>query len=877
MTTLEPAIDLKIGELRKAETKKLSDYQKAWGDYQRDKALLTPTGTSGMTMEQGAAAMQAEREALNGLKKAYWKALATADKAYGDTVDAAGAALTKTTEEQWATYLKARVDADVESANRTQLASAAYTIATNNASLTLELALRGAAKDQDDAAAADGKATSSAARTARKTWERALSGGALQLAQKGITSGSQREADQANAMEAFSNSLSTTFNTTFGTGNTGGGGSGTSTAGSGWGALATLATASGTWLSTMLGLVQGRGEKEQDAAEKRDTRKADAQESLVSGIVSGIVGWLNENATARTVFANASVTISTAYDITVRTAGGAYSKRKIDDARDAAIANSERIKTENATRAQAAIDAIEAKSLNDDWNEPSDTMLLQMQYHASDLDADMATQKQSYLDQNGIPALKAWVAEVDASGVLDEEEGSPDSSGGNPTGAQGGGGVDGESEKEDWEVWLEQAGAWLQPPVNTEAQIGNPGTTATQAAPGGSTTGNTSPPGNPASGQTAPASTSFDPNAPSTQQSPLSTRLWEMFRGGYVDMLSHVRSTRGVISSYWDKLDAANPTVDPLSPASNSFVDKYKTAMGNVGIMLLNGSNAAGGELAKSPSYLVDSALNVVELYLDANVNLLDGDTQALREKMTAIRASAAATGLAPLAMAGNLAISSYNSARPPGWSVLRADFYAPLDETRRGAVILDKAGAQVGADGIAMLELLGSGGPLLATAGRSGPAVTKLKTAIHEFRKALAPGRSAALRVVEGSQTAPAVFVRNVRRGETVADLVAEGKAATWMNESEYAVLSVYNESGIERVIVSGGRDGIDFIEQNGKLFFEMEGRRVQVRRVLGHTHPRATGPSGGDQLVLEILDQEHSFIFEIGGEPNGTQYRRK
>jgi putative methionine-R-sulfoxide reductase with GAF domain len=104
VTTLEPAIDLKIGELRKAETKKLADYQKAWGDYQRDKALLTPTGSSGMTMEQGAAAMQAEREALNGLKKAYWKALATADKAYSNTVDAAGAALTKTTETAWAKF-----------------------------------------------------------------------------------------------------------------------------------------------------------------------------------------------------------------------------------------------------------------------------------------------------------------------------------------------------------------------------------------------------------------------------------------------------------------------------------------------------------------------------------------------------------------------------------------------------------------------------------------------------------------------------------------------------------------------------------------------------------------------------------------------------
>jgi hypothetical protein len=121
--------------------------------------------------------------------------------------------------------------------------------------------------------------------------------------------------------------------------------------------------------------VQGRGEREQDAVEKRDGRKADAQESLVGGIVSGIVGWLNENATARTVFANASLTVSTAYDIAVRSAGGAFSKRKIDDAKDAAITGAENGKAANEAAGQAEIDRIEARPLTEDWYEPSDTML----------------------------------------------------------------------------------------------------------------------------------------------------------------------------------------------------------------------------------------------------------------------------------------------------------------------------------------------------------------------------------------------------------------------------------------------------------------------------------------------------------------------
>lgn len=77
--------------------------------------------------------------------------------------------------------------------------------------------------------------------------------------------------------------------------------------------------------------------------------------------------------------------------------------------------------------------------------------------------------------------------------------------------------------------------------------------------------------------------------------------------------------------------------------------------------------------------------------------------------------------------------------------------------------------------------------------------------------------------------------------------------------------------------MVVSGGRDGIQFITQDGRLFFEMDGKLVQVRRVIGHTHPRATGPSQGDLDVLGILRQRRSHIIEIGGDPCGTVIRPK
>ncbi len=135
----------------------------------------------------------------------------------------------------------------------------------------------------------------------------------------------------------------------------------------------------------------------------------------------------------------------------------------------------------------------------------------------------------------------------------------------------------------------------------------------------------------------------------------------------------------------------------------------------------------------------------------------------------------------------------------------------------------------------------------------------------------------TAVLSVVEGVQTAPATFVRTVQRGEKIADLIAEGKAQTWLNEAEHAILTVEKAGGegLQRIVVRGGRDGIELLQKGGDLFVEVEGQLAKVRRVLGHTHPRATGPSAGDISVLQILGQSSSFIFEIGGEVNDTLFR--
>ena len=124
----------------------------------------------------------------------------------------------------------------------------------------------------------------------------------------------------------------------------------------------------------------------------------------------------------------------------------------------------------------------------------------------------------------------------------------------------------------------------------------------------------------------------------------------------------------------------------------------------------------------------------------------------------------------------------------------------------------------------------------------------------------------------------AAAVFIREVEHGERVADLIEEARARTYVQQVEVAVLKI---EGNRRLMVGGGRDGITFERGSGEadedLFMDLDGRKVRVLLVYGHTHPRATGPSDGDLKAIAVLRQTKSYIFELGGERRGTLIRPK
>ena len=127
-----------------------------------------------------------------------------------------------------------------------------------------------------------------------------------------------------------------------------------------------------------------------------------------------------------------------------------------------------------------------------------------------------------------------------------------------------------------------------------------------------------------------------------------------------------------------------------------------------------------------------------------------------------------------------------------------------------------------------------------------------------------------------------PAEFVRFVADHERLDDLLDEAKADTWMREAEHALLIVDmpHPTGLslERAaLVRGGKDGILLQSTAGKLWMDIEGQRSRVIRLAWHVHPRVTGPSDHDFHVLELLDQQSTMLFEIGGAPEGTRITRR
>ncbi|HMC63533.1 MAG TPA: hypothetical protein VKI65_01195 [Gemmataceae bacterium] len=123
---------------------------------------------------------------------------------------------------------------------------------------------------------------------------------------------------------------------------------------------------------------------------------------------------------------------------------------------------------------------------------------------------------------------------------------------------------------------------------------------------------------------------------------------------------------------------------------------------------------------------------------------------------------------------------------------------------------------------------------------------------------------------------TAPAEYVRTIEPGESLPALVEETKARAWIEEVEFAIVRLITG---ERIMVRGDRDGIEFLtdQDETQLFMNHHGGLVQVARVYFHTHPRVTGPLDDDFKVLKILEQTRFYIFEIGGEPQGTLVRPK
>lgn len=122
------------------------------------------------------------------------------------------------------------------------------------------------------------------------------------------------------------------------------------------------------------------------------------------------------------------------------------------------------------------------------------------------------------------------------------------------------------------------------------------------------------------------------------------------------------------------------------------------------------------------------------------------------------------------------------------------------------------------------------------------------------------------------------AMLVRVVGRGERIADLIEEARGRTFVEMVEVAILRLEE---IGRAMVQGGRDGITF-DVGGDpdletLRMDVAGRPIRVLRIYGHTHPRPTGPSDGDLEVLATLGQSRSYLFELGGDRDGTLIRPK
>jgi proteasome lid subunit RPN8/RPN11 len=127
------------------------------------------------------------------------------------------------------------------------------------------------------------------------------------------------------------------------------------------------------------------------------------------------------------------------------------------------------------------------------------------------------------------------------------------------------------------------------------------------------------------------------------------------------------------------------------------------------------------------------------------------------------------------------------------------------------------------------------------------------------------------------------AKFIRFVLASESAEALIDEAKQLTWEHYCEHALLGL--ESG-ERILVRGSTYGIPlersvtndpFGRSPDQLYVDVSGESRRVVKLVFHTHPKPTGLSDEDLMILEMLGQQSSMLYEIFGPAEGTEIRPK
>ncbi|HMO26610.1 MAG TPA: hypothetical protein PKB10_10100 [Tepidisphaeraceae bacterium] len=115
------------------------------------------------------------------------------------------------------------------------------------------------------------------------------------------------------------------------------------------------------------------------------------------------------------------------------------------------------------------------------------------------------------------------------------------------------------------------------------------------------------------------------------------------------------------------------------------------------------------------------------------------------------------------------------------------------------------------------------------------------------------------------------AIVVREVSADESIADVVNEAKAMTWIHRSEHALLRIADG---RLMLVRGGADGIELDQVDDEIRIEVDGASHKVSLLAWHTHPRPTGPSDHDFRLLQLLGQPDSRIYEMFGDSAGVRF---